>query len=91
LLLGGGVADEHVKRLEKRFKQPQLLQTSNWARRPGTVIGRPDFVAAKPPVRSPPTHLTGGFAARPAAAFPDLDVFPAAGLTTVVKPNKMPA
>lgn len=34
---------------------------------------------------------TCGFAPRPAAAFLDLDVFPPAVLTTVVKPTKMPA
>jgi len=61
------------------------------AGRPTAVIGRPDFVAAKPPVRPLPTHLTGGFATRPAAAFLDLEMFPPAGLTTVVKPTKMPA
>ena len=55
------------------------------------VIGRPDFVAAKPPVRPLPTHLTGRFATRPAAAFLDLAIFPPAGLTTVVKLTRMPA
>jgi len=64
---------------------------AKWRYRPTAVVGRPDFVAAKPPVRPLPTHLTGGFATRPAAAFLDLEMFPPAGLTTVVRPIKMPA
>jgi antitoxin ParD1/3/4 len=47
--------------------------------RPSAVIGSPDFVAAEPPVRPLPAHLTDGFARLPAAAFPELEEFPSAG------------
>jgi hypothetical protein len=46
-------------------------------------------VVAKPPVRPLPTHLTDGFVTRPAAALLELEEFPPAGLTTVVKTTKM--